>query len=102
MKRKVLVDFDYAFDGVHANRLRAGRSYEIRDEHVARFEAEGKIEREVDEFSTAEFTAFKAKAEAELATEDWTVVDGPSWETSADEADAPGRAKSKGKGRGRK
>ena len=45
MKRRVLVAFDYALDGKRANRLRAGKIYEIRDEHVDRFEAEGKIEK---------------------------------------------------------
>lgn len=44
MKRKVLEAFDYAYDGVRVNRLKANRLYEIRDEHVERFEAEGKIE----------------------------------------------------------
>lgn len=44
MKRKVLIPFDYAFDGIRVNRLRPGKSYEIRDEHVAMFVAEGKIE----------------------------------------------------------
>ncbi len=44
MKRKVLIPFDYAFDGVRVNRLRAGKVYEIRDEHVAQFVADGKIE----------------------------------------------------------
>ena len=44
MKRRVLTDFFYCHDGKHPNLLKAGRSYEIRDEHVARFEAEGKIE----------------------------------------------------------
>lgn len=45
MKCKVLIPFDYAYDGVHANRLKIGRSYPFRDEHVANLEAEGKIER---------------------------------------------------------
>jgi len=45
MKSMVIEAFDYAYDGVHPNRLKPGKSYEIRDEHVARFEAEGKIER---------------------------------------------------------
>lgn len=44
MKYKVLVPFEYALDGVHSNRLKAGRSYEIRDEHVPRFEMDGLIE----------------------------------------------------------
>lgn len=80
MKRKVLVDFDYAFDGVHANRLKAGRSYEIRDEHVARFEAEGKIE------------APACKPWRRMP-EDVTfdIVDFDKSMVEADEVDAPGR-----------
>ena len=44
MKRKVIVAFDYAEDGVHVNRLKVGRSYEFPVELAERFEREGKLE----------------------------------------------------------
>lgn len=44
MKRKVIAAFDYAADGVHVNRLKAGRSYEFPADHAARFEVEGYLE----------------------------------------------------------
>jgi len=45
MKRKVLAPFHYAHDRVHANLLKAGRSYDFRADVVAEFEAQGLIER---------------------------------------------------------
>lgn len=44
MKRKVIEAFDYAADGVRANRLKVGRRYEFPDDLANRFEAEGKLE----------------------------------------------------------
>ncbi|MEO3386008.1 hypothetical protein [Mesorhizobium sp. CAU 1741] len=44
MKRKVIEAFDYAADGIHVNRLKAGRSYPFPAADAARFEAEGKLE----------------------------------------------------------
>lgn len=43
MKRKVIEAFDYAADGVHANRLKVGRSYEFPEQLARRFEDEGKL-----------------------------------------------------------
>lgn len=44
MKRKVKEAFYYAYDGINAKLLRAGRSYPFKPEDAARFETEGYLE----------------------------------------------------------
>lgn len=44
MKRRVLVAFHYAADGIRPNLLKPGRFASFAPEHAARFEAEGKVE----------------------------------------------------------
>jgi hypothetical protein len=44
MKRRVIVPFHYAADGVRPNLLKAGRFYDFTPEHAARFEGEGLLE----------------------------------------------------------
>ena len=109
MKRKVLEDFNYAYDGVHVNRLKAGRSYSIRDEHVARFEDEGKIERLEPVWTVAEPAEAYGEADMMEISGDGTGEALPAISAEDDEirvaeapARSPYRSKSGGKGRGKK
>jgi hypothetical protein len=107
MKRKVLEAFDYAYDGVHVNRLKAGRSYQIRDEHVARFEDEGKIERLEAVWPPAEPPEAYGESDMMQISGDGSGDPLPAIGAEDDEprvAEAPSqsRGKSRGKGRGKK
>ncbi len=117
MNCKVLESFHYAADGKHPNLLRAGTMAEIRDEHVARFEAEGKIERAASpDDGAASITvpmavtfedrdrlmSLAAEIEGDGTGEALPEFADGDGTFRIDDPDAPGRAKPKGKGRSRK
>ena len=107
MKRKVLEDFNYAYDGVRVNRLKAGRFYPIRQEHLSRFEAEGKIERLEPVWPSAEPAEAYGEADMMEISGDGTgealpAIGAEDDEPRVAEAPAPYRGKYGGKGRGKK
>jgi hypothetical protein len=56
MKRKVLEEFYYAFDGRNARRLKPGREYPFKPDDAARFEREGYIAAELPPMVAGRFS----------------------------------------------